>query len=60
MAAVWRLVPVAARLGRRDALGDQLVGVPVDRLHSAQLHERAFAAAEVNAGPDGSSRPDRR
>src|SRR6185369_8789344 len=49
-AAVRRLAPVLLRGRRGDALPDDLVGVPADRLHPAQLDERAVApVAEAEA-----------
>src|SRR6185436_8122450 len=50
MTAVRRLAPVLLRGRRGEALPGDLVGVPANRLHPAQLDERAVApVAEVEA-----------
>jgi hypothetical protein len=51
--AVGRLLAVAARVRRRDARGDQVVGVAADRPQPTELDEHALTTAQVEAGAEG-------
>ena len=50
--AVRRLPAVLGRRRRSEPPRDHVLGVPADRLKTAELNERSFTAAQVKARPE--------